>query len=139
MTKRRLGWLAGFLAVLSASAASLGAGRPPQQPTGSLLPVSPQRATINQYCVSCHNDKVKTGGLALDTIDLQRVGENTQAWEKVVRKLRGRMMPPLGRPRPDEATYDSLVSYLETSLDRSAAAIPNPGRTGTFHRLNRTE
>ncbi len=56
-----------------------------------------------------------------------------------MRKLRGRMMPPPGRPRPDEATYDSIVSYLETALDRSAAAQPNPGRVDTFRRLNRTE
>ena len=133
-------WLAGCLAVVSASAGSLGAGRPQQQPTGSLPPsVSPQRATLNQYCIVCHNDKAKTAGLTLATIDVQRVGENAETWEKVVRKLRGRMMPPPGRPRPDDATYDSMVSYLETSLDRSAAALPNPGRTETFHRLNRTE
>lgn len=139
MTKRWLVWFAGGLAVLSASAGSLGAGGP-QQPTGALpLSVSPQRAIINQYCVGCHNDKAKTAGLTLAAIDVQRVGENAETWEKVVRKLRGRMMPPPGRPRPDDPTYGSLVSYLETSLDRSATATPNPGRTDTFRRLNRTE
>src|SRR4029079_4687979 len=66
-------------------------------------------------------------------------GENPEIWEKVVRKLRGRMMPPPGRPRPDEKTYDDVVASLEKSLDRAAAANPNPGRTATFHRLNRTE
>jgi hypothetical protein len=133
-------WFAGCLAVLSTSTGSLGAGGPQQQPTGSVpLSVPPQRAVINQYCVGCHNDKAKTAGLTLATIDVQRAGENAETWEKVVRKLRGRMMPPPGRPRPDDATYDSMVSYLENSLDRSAAANPNPGRTETFHRLNRTE
>ncbi len=98
-----------------------------------------QRASIDRYCVGCHNDRTKTAGLALDTLDVERVGENAEAWEKVVRKLRGRMMPPPGRPRPDAPTYDSMVAYLEASLDRSAAAVPNPGRTDTFRRLNRTE
>src|SRR6185295_17459708 len=64
---------------------------------------------------------------------------HTDVWEKVARKLRGRAMPPLGRPRPDDATYDSLVANLETSLDRLAAVNPNPGRTETFRRLTRTE
>ena len=68
-----------------------------------------------------------------------QVAADAATWEKVVRKLRGRMMPPAGLPRPDEATYDALVSHLETSLDRAAAARPNPGRTDTFRRLNRTE
>jgi len=72
-------------------------------------------------------------------MDVGRAGEQPESWEKVVRKLRRRMMPPPGRPRPDEATYDALVSYLETSLDRSAAASPHPGRTDTFHRLTRAE
>ena len=139
MTKRWLVWLAGCLAVLSSSAGSLGAGGAQQQPAGPLSPASLQRATISQYCVGCHNDRAKTAGLTLATIDLQRVGEQAETWEKVVRKLRGRMMPPPGSPRPDDATYDSMVSYLETSLDRSATASPNPGRTETFHRLNRAE
>ena len=140
MTKRWLVGLAGCLAVSSTFAGSLGAGGPQQQPTSSLPPsVSPQRAIIDKYCVGCHNDRARTAGLALDTVDLQRAGENAEVLEKVVRKLRGRMMPPPGRPRPDEAAYDSVVSSLETSLDRSAIALPNPGRTDTFRRLNRTE
>ena len=139
MTERWLVRLAGCLAVLSSSAGSLGAGGAQQQPAGALSPAPLQRATINRYCVGCHNDRAKTAGLTLATLDLQRVGEQAETWEKVVRKLRGRMMPPPGSPRPDEATYDSVVSYLETSLDRSATASPNPGRTETFHRLNRAE
>ena len=139
MTKRWLVWLAGCLAVLSSSAGSPEVRGAQQQPAGRSSPASLQRAIINQYCVGCHNDRAKTAGLTLATVDLQRVGEQAETWEKVVRKLRGRMMPPPGRPRPDEATYDSMVSYLETSLDRSATANPNPGRTETFHRLNRAE
>ena len=78
-------------------------------------------------------------GLALDTLDPGDVGPDAEVWEKVVRKLRSRMMPPIGRPRPDSVTYDRLASSLEASLDQVAAAHPNPGRGETFHRLNRTE
>src|SRR5204863_2723894 len=77
--------------------------------------------------------------LSLNALDISRPGEHPEVWEKVVRKLRGRMMPPPGRPRPDERGYDALVVYLETSLDGAAAANPDPGRTDTFRRLNRTE
>jgi mono/diheme cytochrome c family protein len=101
--------------------------------------VSSHRAVINQYCVGCHNDKAKTADLALDTLSVDNAGAKPEVWEKVVRKLRGRMMPPPGRPRPDEKSYDELVSYLEESLDRAAVANPNPGRTETFRRLNRSE
>jgi hypothetical protein len=120
-----------------------GAGLPgtarPQQTSGARDPAASPRAVIDTYCVGCHNDRLKSGELALHTLNLDDVGENAAAWEKVVRKLRGRMMPPAGRPRPDEKTYDALVAHLENSLDRAAAANPNPGRTDTFRRLNRTE
>ncbi|MGH9255318.1 MAG: DUF1592 domain-containing protein [Vicinamibacterales bacterium] len=140
MAKRWLVWCAGGLAVVSASAGSLGAGGPRQQLAPSAPPSpSPQQAIVGKYCVTCHNDKMKAAGLTLAMLDLQRVGEHAETWEKVVRKLRVRMMPPPGQPRPDEAAYDVLVSHLETSLDRAAAAAPNPGRTETFHRLNRSE
>lgn len=140
MTKPWLVWIAGGLAVASTSAGALGAGGSQQQSADSLpLSLSPQRTILDQYCVSCHNDTARTAGLTLATIEVQRAGEHPETWEKVVRKLRVRMMPPPGRPRPDDATYDALVSYLETSLDRSAAAVPNPGRTDTFRRLNRSE
>ena len=144
MSRRWLVPFAGCMAVLFASAGSLRAGRSPQQsaeqaPGAPRPAVSPQQATLDRYCVGCHNGAVKTAGLALDTLHPERPGDNPEAWEKVVRKLRGRMMPPAGRPRPDEAAYDSVVSYLEASLDRADAARPNPGRTDTFRRLNRTE
>ena len=100
---------------------------------------SSQQALLNRYCVTCHNEKLRTAELLLDKAGLGNAGAKAEIWEKVVRKLRGRAMPPPGVPRPDEAEYDSLVTYLETALDRVAAASPNPGRTVDFHRLNRSE
>jgi hypothetical protein len=131
-------WIAGGLALFVAAGGSLGAGRP-QQPANGLQPAVAPQGVINQYCVGCHNDKVKSGDLALDTLNVDKAGANPEVWEKVVRKLRGRMMPPPGRPRPDENTYDAVVSHLEQSLDRAAAANPDPGRTDTFRRLNRIQ
>nr|MDQ3350112.1 DUF1592 domain-containing protein [Acidobacteriota bacterium] len=99
------------------------------------------RATLDRYCVTCHNEKDQTADLALDTMNVDRVGDDVGTWEKAVRKLRVRAMPPptAGEPRPDEAGYDALVSHLEAALDRAAARNPNPGRPRTFHRLNRNE
>ena len=100
---------------------------------------SPQRALLNQYCVGCHNERTLTADLALDTLDVDNVAAAPAVWETVVRKLRAGAMPPLGRPRPDQGTYDAFTTRLESQLDRLAAADPNPGRTEAFHRLNRTE
>ncbi|HLH31183.1 MAG TPA: DUF1587 domain-containing protein, partial [Terriglobia bacterium] len=99
---------------------------------------APYRALLNQYCVTCHNERAKTAGLMLDKMDLDHVGEGAETWEKVVRKLRGGMMPPTGRPRPSGDDAYKLISYLESSLDGAAASKPNPGRAA-IHRLNRTE
>src|SRR5262245_23821244 len=96
------------------------------------------RAFLNQYCTGCHNEKTKTGGLTLEKLDLNQVGDQAETWEKVVRKLRTGMMPPAGARRPDRATIDGFALNLETLLDRAAAAKPNPGTTA-LHRLNRTE
>ena len=100
------------------------------------------RAVLDQYCVSCHNERTRTGNLALDKIDVTRPGDNSETWEKVVRKVRAGMMPPtgpLGARRPDRATLNSFVATLETGLDRAAAQrgphLVPPGA----HRLNRTE
>src|SRR5262249_48895928 len=87
----------------------------------------------------CHNSDDRKGGLALDAINSEDVGAHARVWEKVVRKLTARQMPPAGRPRPDERAYESVVAALETALDRAAAARPDPGRTPTLRRLNRTE
>jgi mono/diheme cytochrome c family protein len=96
------------------------------------------RALINQYCVTCHNEKTKVGGLALDSAGLDNIPANADVWEKVIRKVRVGMMPPQGLPRPDAPTREALVSFLQTTLDRAAAAHPNPGRP-LVHRLNRAE
>jgi cytochrome c551/c552 len=97
-----------------------------------------EQALLNQYCITCHNEKLKTAGLMLDKLDYAHPGPNAEVWEKVVRKVRAGMMPPGGAPRPDRATMDAFASKLETALDRAGAASPNPGFTG-LHRLNRTE
>jgi mono/diheme cytochrome c family protein len=101
-------------------------------------PPSPYRAVIDQYCVSCHNQRLKTAGLALDKADLGRVAQDADIWERVIRKVRVGMMPPQSAPKPDEAIRMGLVSWLETTLDRAAAANPNPG-SPLVHRLNRAE
>ncbi len=123
-------------------ALAIGAGRLPAAGQQSALPVTPppaaQQAVLNTYCVTCHNERLRTANLLLDKADLVNVAADAAVWEKVVRKLRARVMPPAGLPRPDQASYDSLAMYLETELDRAAAASPNPGRTG-LHRLNRAE
>ena len=140
MITRWLCWIFGGLAVMSIAGSYQGAIGAQQQGTKpSPAPVASHSVFINQYCVSCHNDRTKIAGLALNTLNLDSVGENVEVWEKVVWKLSARAMPPVGRPRPDEATYAAFVSELETSLDRVAMANPKPGRAEAFHRLNRTE
>src|SRR5215472_6696290 len=99
---------------------------------------SSYRALLDQYCVVCHNEKAKTAGLMLDKMDVDHPAAGPETWEKVIRKLRGGMMPPQGRPKPSTDDVYKLVSYLETSLDREEATKPNPGRAA-IHRLNRTE
>jgi mono/diheme cytochrome c family protein len=138
MDQRRTACLAASAAILVASIA-LRAGEPQQTPASTASAPSPHRATLDRYCVSCHNGRVLAGGLALDALDVSRVTGDPASWEKVVRKLRGRMMPPAGMPRPDEATYDSLATSLEAALDAASAARRNPGRTDTFRRLSRVE
>ena len=96
------------------------------------------KPALDRYCVTCHNAKLKTAGLSLEQVDTSRVGLDAEMWEKVARKLRTREMPPSGIPRPDQATYEQLVSRLETALDEAAAIDPHPGRIA-IHRLNRTE
>ncbi len=126
------------VAVLAAGAICVGS--PQQQTAGTISPSEgPPSAFVDQYCVGCHSDRVKAGGLTFNPIATQKISQNAAVWEKVVRKLQARSMPPAGLPRPEEKTYDSVVSSLESSLDRIAAAKPDPGRTDTFRRLNRTE
>ena len=110
-----------------------------QSAWGQIPPATPDySAFLNQYCVTCHNDKLKTGELSLEKMDLAHPADGAEVWEKVIRKVRVGMMPPQGAPQPDAAARAGLVSWLETSLDRAAAEKPNPGRS-LVHRLNRTE
>jgi hypothetical protein len=99
---------------------------------------SQTKEALDQYCVTCHNARLKTGGLVLDTASLEHVAADPGTWEKVVRKLRLGVMPPLGARRPDAATYDRLISSLEGELDAASVAHPYPGRP-VLHRLNRAE
>ncbi|PYR81400.1 MAG: hypothetical protein DMG18_16375, partial [Acidobacteria bacterium] len=107
-----------------------------RQPTPDLS--TEHRALIDKYCVTCHSQRTKTAGLTLETADLANVPAQSDIWEKVIRKLRAEMMPPVGAPHPDEGQLNALVTFLETSLDKWAAGHPNPGRP-TLHRLNRAE
>ena len=114
-------------------------GAPAPRSTASQEPDGWQRALLDQYCVACHNQRLRTADLALDGYNVTRVGEAPEIWEGVVRKLRAGAMPPLPRPRPDAETYERFVGWLELELDQLAVRDPNPGRTEAFHRLNRTE
>jgi mono/diheme cytochrome c family protein len=107
---------------------------------GGQAPAATQatRPLLQQYCVSCHNDRLKTGNLVLTGIDAHDARQHAAVLEKVVRKLRGGTMPPVGSPRPDAATLDAFIASVETALDREAAAAPNPGRVAS-RRLNRSE
>ena len=93
---------------------------------------------LDQYCVGCHNDKLKTANFSLEKADLTIAGDHPEIWERVIRKMRAGMMPPPGMPRPPLATYEGVRDWLESEIDKKAAAHPNPGSV-ILHRLNRTE
>ncbi len=114
------------------------AASPARQAAAPPTSLAGHRAMLDHYCVTCHNQKAKTANIMFDTMDLANIGKDAPVWEKAVLKLRGGMMPPLGMPRPDRATVNSFVTFLEASLDRAALAAPNPG-TVALHRLNRAE
>jgi len=113
----------------------------PQRPSspGAASPApfgSTERKVLDQYCVICHNEKLKTANLMLDKLDLAHLGDQAQVGEKVVRKLRAGMMPPSGMRRPDPPAYKAFITWLENELDRTGSTYtPPPG----LHRLNRTE
>ena len=116
------------------------ANQTPSPPPQVSLSGPPQlRPIVNQYCVSCHSDSLRTGGLSLETMDAVHVSEGAEIWERVLEKLRIGAMPPPGRPRPDPAVVANVIGWLETELDTAAAVNPNPGRTDSVHRLNRAE
>ena len=99
------------LAILCAGSGSVSAR--PQQAAAAPIASASQRALVDKYCVTCHNQKIKTAGLTLDNKDMDHVAEGAEVWEKVIRKVRGGMMPPPGMPRPDQATLDGFATWLE--------------------------
>jgi mono/diheme cytochrome c family protein len=126
------GWIAAAV-----SSAEIRAGQSERQRASSAS--TARQAVLDQYCLTCHNQKLRTAGLALDVLDAARPSADAEVWERVIGKLRAQSMPPPGRPRPDAATYRSLASELERDIDREWAAHPKPGRIAAVHRLNRTE
>ena len=150
MSSRWARWLSQSFALVCIVATTIGAPaaqQPPDPPSNTssaakhesaAKPVS-YRALVSTYCLSCHNGKMKAGGFQLDTVNNEDLAAHQDAWERVVRKLRARQMPPQNARRPDEATHMAALTALETALDAASTAMPNPGRTDTFRRLNRTE
>ena len=112
---------------------------PGQAPTTAVPSRAAHGPVLSKNCVTCHNDRVKTGGFVLDVSSLESVGAAAESWERVVRKLRANAMPPAGAPRPDAATYASLTAHIESELDRAADARPQVGGVPLVHRLSRTE
>ncbi len=108
-----------------------------QTQPGSASPAT--REVLDQYCIGCHNERLRTADLVLDGVDATRPEADPELWERVIAKLRARSMPPPRRPRPDAATYDVVADRLESALDQAWAAQPHPGRGSAVHRLNRTE
>src|SRR5262249_51336621 len=97
------------------------------------------RQFLDRYCATCHNDRLKTGGLSMDRVDVSRPDAQAEVWEKVIRKLRTGVMPPSNMLQPPNAERVAMATWLETSLDAASVGKPNPGRTETLRRLNRTE
>ena len=109
-----------------------------QQPAAPASSAADHRATVTKYCVTCHNERTKAGGLALDKMDFEHIPAGAAVWEKSLKKMRVGMMPPPSAAQPGAAARAALVSWLTTTLDAAAAARPNPGRP-VLHRLNRAE
>ena len=110
-----------------------------QSPTSDVSAAATHRATLDQYCVTCHNERLANGDMQLDALDLGDVAASAEAWERVIVKLRAESMPPAGRPRPDRATYRDFAAWLEHEIDTETKDSARPGRPATFHRLNRAE
>ncbi len=130
------GWIAVALSGVQTAARQTQAG---PAPAGSPAASLASKAVLDKYCITCHNQRLRTAGLALDALDPANPGDKAEVWEKVIAKLQARSMPPPGSPRPDVTTYRAVASSLETAIDRTWSAHPNPGRIGAVHRLNRTE
>ena len=135
MLRRRVILIAVCALVGVAASARIAAA---QSATGASA-VGDQQALLDQYCLTCHNERLEVGGLSLQNLDVASVSDHPDVWEKVVRKLRAGSMPPRPRPRPDTAAYNGFRSWLEGALDAAADAAPNAGRTEALHRISRTE
>src|SRR5262245_7343426 len=124
--------------VITSGIAALGIGMMLLPIIGQQRVASSQQAILKEYCLTCHNDRSKIGGLTLESLDVDHPEANPEVWEKVIRKLRAGMMPPTGAPRPDRPAYEAFRHSIEGSIDRAALANPNPG-TAPLHRMNRAE
>lgn len=125
-------------ALVAAAGVALTLDARQSDPHGPVSPVAHQ-TLVEDYCLSCHDEDKKKGGLSLEGFAAHEVAKHPEVWEKVVRKLGARQMPPIGKERPDSSAYDAAISSLVRSLDRAAHAKPNPGRTAGIRRLTRTE
>ena len=96
-------------------------------------------ATLTKYCVTCHSERLKTGGVVIDPSSIVKADQRAEFWERVIHQLRARSMPPPGAARPDEITYNRTAAALERTIDRAALAKPNPGDIALLRRLTRTE
>ena len=163
MKKQPAGSMPATIAAVAIAVATAGSWSP-GHPYGRLLaasaaqtaPASPEavRRLLDRYCVACHNERRVTAvsrsssvldvqlrgtGLALDRVDAEDPSADAELWERVIKRLKAGSMPPAGRPRPGAEEARAAASWLETRIDQAASANPNPGRTGSMHRLNRTE
>ena len=134
---RTYAWRIAAISVLAGCLFTLPADDPPSAKSAP-GPAPLAKGIIQQYCIGCHNAKLKTAGLVLEGQSFERIGDQADLWEKVARKLRTGEMPPAGQPRPDLTTYANVTAELENALDQAAAEHPNPGRV-PVHRLNRAE
>ena len=142
MAPRNVQWTVATAGIALLAASHVEAERGPSARSVALHQASPfsasQQELVGTYCVTCHNERLRTAGLSLERIDLDHAGEHAELLEKVLEKLRTHAMPPASAPQPDKTTREAFVAALEQALDRAAATAPNPGRPG-IHRLNRTE
>jgi mono/diheme cytochrome c family protein len=135
--------LASSIVFVAMACASVVAQRAPAQPPApssepGFMAGPSQQALLKQYCITCHNDTLKTGGLVLDTMRADRMAADAETWEKVIRKVRAGLMPPAGAKRPPRGDLDGFATAIEATIDHFAANDPNPGRT-PLHRMNRVE
>ncbi len=135
MNRRRLR-LAILLFACLAAVSQIGSSA--QRVGGSTAASSSQQEMVREYCIGCHSQKAKVAGVSLEGLDFNDVASNAELWENVLRKVRTGQMPPARSPQPDAPAAASFVAWLEGSLDKAAAAHPNPGRPAV-HRLNRAE